>query len=77
MLIKNQGFLLLQILELCLQGQQLEDENRTLADKDAQNLSELESLRQQLTQLVKETQHREAEAMPAEDKMEVSRASWW
>lgn len=48
-----------------------------LSDKDAQNLSELESLRQQLTELVKETQRREVEAMPAEDKMEVSRASWW
>lgn len=48
-----------------------------LSDKDAQNLSELQSLRQQLTELVKETQRGEVEAMPAEDKMEVSRASWW
>lgn len=47
-----------------------------LSDKDAQNRSKLESLRQQLTELVKETQCREVEAMPAEDKTEVSRA-WW
>lgn len=60
---------LLQIFELCLHSQQLEEEKRTLSVKDAQNLSELESLRQQLTALMKETQRRES--MPADDKMEV------
>lgn len=61
---------LLQIFELCLHSQQLEEEKRTLSDKDAKNLSELENLRQQLTELMRETQRRES--MPADDKMEVS-----
>lgn len=60
-----------QIFELCLHSQQLEEEKRTLSDKDAQNLSELENLRHQLTELMRETQRRES--MPADDKMEVSR----
>lgn len=61
----------LQIFELCLHSRQLEEEKRKLSDKDAQNLSELENLRQQLTELMKETQRRES--LPAEDKIEVSR----
>lgn len=60
----------LQIFELCLHSRQLEEEKRKLSDKDVQNLSELENLRQQLTELTKETQRRES--MPAEDKIEVS-----
>lgn len=59
-------------MELCLHSQQLEEEKRTLSDKDAQNLSDLENLRQQLMEMTKEIQRRES--MPAEDKMEVS---WW
>lgn len=63
---------LLQILELCLHSRQLEEEKRKLSDKDAHNLSELENLRQQLTELMSETQRRES--LPADEKMEVSRA---
>lgn len=62
---------LLQIFELCVHSRQLEEEKRKLSDKDTQNLSELENLRQQLTELMKETQRRES--LPADDKMEVSR----
>lgn len=62
---------LLQIFELSLHSRQLEEEKRKLSDKDAQNLSELENLRQQLTELMSETQRRES--LPADDKMEVSR----
>lgn len=60
-----------QIFELCLHSRQLEEEKRKLSDRDAQNLSELENLRQQLTELKSETQRRDS--IPAEDKIEVSR----
>lgn len=44
-----------------LQSQQLEDKNRMLSEKDARNIAEMETLRQQLM-----------EASPEEDKREVS-----
>lgn len=61
---------LLQILELCLHSRQLEEEKRKLSDKDAHHLSELENLRQQLTELTSEMQRRDS--LPADEKMEVS-----
>lgn len=63
--------LLLQISELCLQSQELEDENRMLSEKDAQNIADMENLRQQLAELIKENERREA--MPAEEKNEVNK----
>ncbi|XP_051251966.1 ninein isoform X3 [Dicentrarchus labrax] len=55
-----------QISELRLQIQQLEDENGMLSEKDVQNVTDMENLRQQLAELIKETERREA--FPAEEK---------
>lgn len=65
------SFHLLQISELCLQSQELEDENRMLSEKDAQNIADMENLRQQLAELIKENERREG--MPAEEKNEVNK----
>lgn len=65
------SFHLLQISELCLQSQELEDENRMLSEKDAQNIADMENLRQQLAELIKENERREV--MPAEEKNEVNK----
>nr|XP_046269232.1 ninein isoform X3 [Scatophagus argus] len=59
-----------QISELCLQSQQLEDENRMLSEKDAQNIADVEDLQQQLAELIKENERREV--LPAEDKHELA-----
>ncbi|KAM9341421.1 uncharacterized protein nin [Symphorus nematophorus] len=55
-----------QISELRLQCQQLEDENGALSEKDAQNIADMENLRQQLAELIKESERREA--FSAEEK---------
>lgn len=52
-----------------LHSQQLEDENRMLSEKDARNIAETETLRQQLAELMERPQR---EAPPEEDKREVS-----
>uniref|UniRef100_A0A8C4IL05 Ninein (GSK3B interacting protein) n=1 Tax=Dicentrarchus labrax TaxID=13489 RepID=A0A8C4IL05_DICLA len=61
----------LQISELRLQIQQLEDENGMLSEKDVQNVTDMENLRQQLAELIKETERREA--FPAEEKHKVNK----
>ncbi|XP_065803755.1 ninein isoform X5 [Labrus bergylta] len=43
-----------QISELRLQSQQLEDENGMLSEKNAQNIVDMETLRQQLAELIKD-----------------------
>lgn len=53
-----------------MQSQELEDENRMLSVKDAQNIADMENLRQQLAELIKENERREA--IPAEEKNEVN-----
>ncbi|XP_042356960.1 ninein isoform X3 [Plectropomus leopardus] len=55
-----------QISELRLQSELLEDENGLLSEKNAQNLSDMENLRQQLAELIKENERREA--LTAEEK---------
>lgn len=52
-----------------LQSQQLEDKNRMLSEKDAQNIAEMEMLRQQLAGLMEDSEKREAS--PEEDKSQV------
>ncbi|XP_035529363.1 ninein isoform X2 [Morone saxatilis] len=59
-----------QISELRLQIQQLEDENGMLSEKDVQNVADMENLRQQLAELIKETERREA--FPAEEKHKLA-----
>ncbi|XP_051251968.1 ninein isoform X5 [Dicentrarchus labrax] len=59
-----------QISELRLQIQQLEDENGMLSEKDVQNVTDMENLRQQLAELIKETERREA--FPAEEKHKLA-----
>ncbi len=63
-----------QISELCLQNHQLEDENGILFEKNAQNITEMENLQQQLAELIKEKERREL--FPAEEKNEVN-SVWW
>ncbi|XP_059208937.1 ninein isoform X2 [Centropristis striata] len=59
-----------QISELRLQSQQLEDENGLLSEKNAQNISDMESLQEQLAELIKENERREA--FTAEEKNELA-----
>ncbi|TKS87050.1 Ninein [Collichthys lucidus] len=49
-----------QISELRLQIQQLEDENGTLSERDTQNFTDMQNVRQQLAELMKENERREA-----------------
>ncbi|XP_054469442.1 ninein isoform X2 [Anoplopoma fimbria] len=49
-----------QISELHLQSQHLEDYNEKLSEKNTQHLCDMESLRQQLAELIKENERREA-----------------
>ncbi|KAM4724635.1 uncharacterized protein nin isoform 2-T3 [Anableps anableps] len=49
-----------QISELHLQSQQLEDDNGFLTEKNAQSVTDIESLREQLAELMKENELREA-----------------
>ncbi|XP_041810301.1 ninein isoform X2 [Chelmon rostratus] len=58
-----------QISELRLQNQQLEDDNGFLSEKDAQNITDIENLQQQLAELIKENERREV--FPAEEKNEA------
>ncbi|XP_040915987.1 ninein isoform X3 [Toxotes jaculatrix] len=58
-----------QISELHLQSQQLEDENEILSEKNIQNIADMENLRQQLAELIKENERREA--FPSEEKNKV------
>lgn len=66
-------YILLQITELRLQSQQLEDENGLLSEKNAQNIVAIENLRQQLAELLKDDERKEA--FPAEEKNKVNRVS--
>lgn len=59
----------LQVSQMHLQSQQLEDKNRMLSEKDAQNIAEMETLRQQLAELMEDGEKREAS--PEEDKSQV------
>ncbi|KAM6917147.1 uncharacterized protein nin [Lycodopsis pacificus] len=59
-----------QISELHLQSQQLGDENGMLSEKNAQNISDMENLRQQLAELIKENERREA--FTAEEKHKLA-----
>uniref|UniRef100_A0A3B4WM93 Ninein n=1 Tax=Seriola lalandi dorsalis TaxID=1841481 RepID=A0A3B4WM93_SERLL len=59
-----------QISELRQQSQQLEDENGMLSEKNAQNIADMENLRQQLVELMKENERREA--FPAEEKNKLA-----
>ncbi|XP_036006804.1 ninein isoform X3 [Fundulus heteroclitus] len=49
-----------QISELHLQSQRLEDDNGTLTEKNAQSVADIESLREQLAELITENETREA-----------------
>lgn len=60
----------LQIAALRLQSQQLEDANGMLSEKNAQNTADAVSLRQQLAELIKENESREASS--AEEKNKVN-----
>ncbi|XP_062413327.1 ninein isoform X2 [Pungitius pungitius] len=55
-----------QISKLHLQSHRLEDEKVMLLEKNAQNISDIENLRQQLAELIKENESREA--LSAEEK---------
>ncbi|XP_034531065.1 ninein isoform X2 [Notolabrus celidotus] len=59
-----------QITELRLQSQQLEDENGLLSEKNAQNIVDIENLRQQLSELMEDEERREA--FPAEEKNKLA-----
>ncbi|XP_078133673.1 uncharacterized protein nin isoform X1 [Sander vitreus] len=58
-----------QISELRLQSQQFEDKNVMLSKKNAQNISDMENLRQQLAELMKENERREVYAAEEKNKL--------
>ncbi|XP_032355580.1 ninein isoform X1 [Etheostoma spectabile] len=58
-----------QISELRLQSQQFEDKNVTLSEKNAQNISDMENLRQQLAELMKENERREVYTAEEKNKL--------
>ncbi|XP_037550535.1 ninein [Nematolebias whitei] len=58
-----------QISELSFQSHSLEDENEMLTEKNAQNAAGMESMRQQLLELLKETQKREVDRAADRKKM--------
>ncbi|XP_068435776.1 ninein isoform X3 [Clinocottus analis] len=60
---------MIQISELHLQSQQLEDEKGTLSEKNAQNISDMENLRRQLAELLKENERREAFTADEKNKL--------
>ncbi|XP_074517876.1 uncharacterized protein nin isoform X3 [Sebastes fasciatus] len=57
-----------QMSELRVQSQQLEDENGLLSEKNTQNISDVENLRQQLAELIKENERREVSAADEKNK---------
>ncbi|XP_049918024.1 ninein isoform X3 [Epinephelus moara] len=59
-----------QISELRLQSQSLEDENGLLSEKNTQNISDMENLRQQLAELINENERREV--FTAEEKNKLA-----
>lgn len=61
-----------QVSRLHQQRQQLADENRTLAEKDAQNIAEMETLQRQLAELMEDGKKRGKP--PKEDRSEVNGA---
>ncbi|XP_031165690.1 ninein isoform X5 [Sander lucioperca] len=58
-----------QISELRLQSQQFEDKNVMLSKKNAQNISDMENLRQQLAELMKENERREVYTAEEKNKL--------
>ncbi|XP_040056331.2 uncharacterized protein nin isoform X6 [Gasterosteus aculeatus] len=58
-----------QISKLQLQSQRLEDEKVMLLEKNAQNISDIENLRQQLAELTKENESREVLATKEKNKL--------
>uniref|UniRef100_A0AAQ4NS69 Ninein n=1 Tax=Gasterosteus aculeatus aculeatus TaxID=481459 RepID=A0AAQ4NS69_GASAC len=65
----------LQISKLQLQSQRLEDEKVMLLEKNAQNISDIENLRQQLAELTKENESREV--LATKEKNKVSGVQGW
>lgn len=63
------GLTSLQISDLHSQSHQLEDDNGFLAEKNAQSVADIESLREQLAELMKENEMREA--LHSEEKTKV------
>lgn len=61
---------LLQVSELRLVSQQLKEDNGMLSEKNVQNISEMDNLRQQLVELTKKNERREV--FPAEEKNKVT-----
>ncbi|CAG13225.1 unnamed protein product [Tetraodon nigroviridis] len=59
-----------QVSRLHQQRQQLADENRTLAEKDAQNIAEMETLQRQLAELMEDGKKRGKP--PKEDRSELA-----
>uniref|UniRef100_A0A8C3AGQ5 Ninein n=1 Tax=Cyclopterus lumpus TaxID=8103 RepID=A0A8C3AGQ5_CYCLU len=59
----------LQISELHQQSRRLEDEKTMLSEKNAQNISDMQSLRRQLSEKLKESERREALTAEEEDKV--------
>ncbi|XP_034418498.1 ninein isoform X2 [Cyclopterus lumpus] len=57
-----------QISELHQQSRRLEDEKTMLSEKNAQNISDMQSLRRQLSEKLKESERREALTAEEEDK---------
>ncbi|XP_026154680.1 ninein isoform X2 [Mastacembelus armatus] len=58
-----------QISELRLQNQKLEDDSIMLSERNVQNIADMETLRQQLEELIKENDSREALSAEEKDKL--------
>ncbi|XP_008298299.1 ninein isoform X1 [Stegastes partitus] len=59
-----------QVTKFRLQISELQDENGILSEENTQNVAEMESLRQQLAELIKENERREA--FPAEERNKLA-----
>ncbi|KAM3594177.1 uncharacterized protein V6R79_003649 [Siganus canaliculatus] len=60
-----------QISDLRSQSQQLVDENKMLSERDAQNVADIQTLRQELAELMRDSERRE-EVVPAEERSELA-----
>lgn len=58
-----------QVVELRSQSQQLEDEKEMLSDKNAENIADMEKLKHQLAELMKENERREAFSSDEKNKV--------
>uniref|UniRef100_A0A3Q3WEL7 EF-hand domain-containing protein n=1 Tax=Mola mola TaxID=94237 RepID=A0A3Q3WEL7_MOLML len=63
-----------EMLKNRIKDQQLEDQNRMLSEKDAQNIADMENLRQQLVELMEDNERKELAACVSDLEKELTKA---